>query len=168
MHSSLLGAPVRGFTPFKKHKQGVQARVVLPRAAQPLRLAGVVANAGASGSRNLVRASAAAPAATTAAPASAAAVATTPSNGAAPARSGLVKDAPSFQEAITKLQEYWASVGCAIWLPHNTEVSNWGDRGEALGKTCVQHGNGMWVGGEHVRIRRRVLQGFRPSPRRAA
>ncbi|PNW77355.1 hypothetical protein CHLRE_10g433000v5 [Chlamydomonas reinhardtii] len=122
MHSSLLGAPVRGFTPFKKHKQGVQARVVLPRAAQPLRLAGVVANAGASGSRNLVRASAAAPAATTAAPASAAAVATTPSNGAAPARSGLVKDAPSFQEAITKLQEYWASVGCAIWLPHNTEV----------------------------------------------
>ena len=31
-------------------------------------------------------------------------------------------NAPSFQEAIARLQEYWASVGCAIWLPHNTEV----------------------------------------------
>lgn len=31
-------------------------------------------------------------------------------------------NAPSFQEAIARLQEYWASVGCAVWLPHNTEV----------------------------------------------
>ena len=30
--------------------------------------------------------------------------------------------APTFQEAITKLQAYWANAGCAIWLPHNTEV----------------------------------------------
>ncbi|GAX84334.1 hypothetical protein CEUSTIGMA_g11756.t1 [Chlamydomonas eustigma] len=30
--------------------------------------------------------------------------------------------APTFQDAITKLQAYWASTGCAIWLPHNTEV----------------------------------------------
>ena len=30
--------------------------------------------------------------------------------------------APSFQEAIKRLQEYWASVGCIVWLPHNTEV----------------------------------------------
>jgi glycyl-tRNA synthetase len=28
----------------------------------------------------------------------------------------------TFQDAISKLQEYWASVGCALWLPHNTEV----------------------------------------------
>ena len=28
----------------------------------------------------------------------------------------------TFQDAISKLQEYWASVGCAMWLPHNTEV----------------------------------------------
>ena len=28
----------------------------------------------------------------------------------------------TFQDAIAKLQEYWASVGCAVWLPHNTEV----------------------------------------------
>jgi len=31
-------------------------------------------------------------------------------------------NAPTFQEAITRLQQYWASVGCAMWLPHNTEV----------------------------------------------
>jgi hypothetical protein len=30
--------------------------------------------------------------------------------------------APSFQEAIKRLQDYWASVGCIVWLPHNTEV----------------------------------------------
>ena len=30
--------------------------------------------------------------------------------------------APTFQEAISRLQQYWASVGCAVWLPHNTEV----------------------------------------------
>lgn len=29
---------------------------------------------------------------------------------------------PTFQEAISKLQEYWSSLGCAIWLPHNNEV----------------------------------------------
>ena len=28
----------------------------------------------------------------------------------------------TFQEAIARLQEYWSSVGCAIWQPHNTEV----------------------------------------------
>eukprot|EP00192_Tetraselmis_astigmatica_P002230 CAMPEP_0117679166 /NCGR_PEP_ID=MMETSP0804-20121206/17675_1 /TAXON_ID=1074897 /ORGANISM="Tetraselmis astigmatica, Strain CCMP880" /LENGTH=1066 /DNA_ID=CAMNT_0005488581 /DNA_START=94 /DNA_END=3295 /DNA_ORIENTATION=- len=30
--------------------------------------------------------------------------------------------APTFQEAVQRLQNYWASVGCAVWLPHNTEV----------------------------------------------
>lgn len=29
---------------------------------------------------------------------------------------------PTFQAAITNLQKYWAAQGCAIWLPHNTEV----------------------------------------------
>jgi len=28
----------------------------------------------------------------------------------------------TFQDAISRLQQYWASVGCALWLPHNTEV----------------------------------------------
>lgn len=37
-------------------------------------------------------------------------------------------NAPSFQEAIARLQQYWASVGCAVWLPHNTEAS----RGSAV------------------------------------
>lgn len=31
-------------------------------------------------------------------------------------------NAPTFQEAIRRLQDYWASVGCVVWLPHNTEV----------------------------------------------
>ncbi len=30
--------------------------------------------------------------------------------------------APTFQEAVRRLQDYWASVGCLVWLPHNTEV----------------------------------------------
>ncbi|KAG1677161.1 hypothetical protein FOA52_000967 [Chlamydomonas sp. UWO 241] len=30
--------------------------------------------------------------------------------------------APTFQDAISRLQAYWASCGCAIYLPHNTEV----------------------------------------------
>lgn len=29
---------------------------------------------------------------------------------------------PTFQEAVQRLQTYWASVGCAALLPHNTEV----------------------------------------------
>lgn len=29
---------------------------------------------------------------------------------------------PTFQQAVAKLQDYWASVGCLVWLPHNTEV----------------------------------------------
>lgn len=43
---------------------------------------------------------------------------------ASPAASakGPANGAPTFQEAISRLQEYWASVGCALWLPHNTEV----------------------------------------------
>ena len=116
---NLLGTPVRGFTPFKQHKQGVQARVLLSH-AQPLR-PGVAVPAGA---RSLSRTGAAAPAAAAHAPAAATpAVAVDSGATSAAQRSGLVKDAPSFQEAIAKLQEYWASIGCAIWLPHNTEVS---------------------------------------------
>lgn len=30
--------------------------------------------------------------------------------------------APTFQDAIRKLQDYWASAGCVVWMPHNTEV----------------------------------------------
>ena len=36
-----------------------------------------------------------------------------------PARSA---DAPTFQDAIARLQSYWAQFGCAICQPHNTEV----------------------------------------------
>lgn len=31
-------------------------------------------------------------------------------------------DAPTFQEAVIRLQNYWAKFGCAICQPHNTEV----------------------------------------------
>ena len=31
-------------------------------------------------------------------------------------------DAPTFQEAIIRLQNYWADLGCAICQPHNTEA----------------------------------------------
>lgn len=29
---------------------------------------------------------------------------------------------PTFQEAVQRLQDYWSKQGCAVWLPHNTEV----------------------------------------------
>ena len=40
-------------------------------------------------------------------------------NGAAPSTQ---RSALTFQEAIARLQEYWASVGCAVTLPFNSEV----------------------------------------------
>ena len=46
------------------------------------------------------------------------------SNGGPRAPAGV----PTFQEAISRLQEYWAGVGCALWLPHNTEVRQTGLR----------------------------------------
>lgn len=30
----------------------------------------------------------------------------------------------TFQEAIARLQSYWASVGCAVWQPFNSEVQS--------------------------------------------
>ena len=39
------------------------------------------------------------------------------SNGA-----GRETSALTFQEAIARLQSYWASVGCAVWQPFNSEV----------------------------------------------
>ena len=36
--------------------------------------------------------------------------------------SSAAAQGPTFQDAILRLQEYWASNGCAIGLPHNTEV----------------------------------------------
>ncbi|KXZ51509.1 hypothetical protein GPECTOR_12g472 [Gonium pectorale] len=122
---NLLGAPVRGFAPFKQHKQGGALRVLLPRARALTPGTAALAHVptpGAASPRGLVRAQVAAPAQATA-PVEAAAPATNGSPAAPPGpRNGLVPDAPTFQEAIAKLQEYWASVGCAIWLPHNTEV----------------------------------------------
>ena len=41
------------------------------------------------------------------------------SNGAA--KSGALT-ALTFQEAIARLQQYWASVGCAVTLPFNSEA----------------------------------------------
>ena len=32
------------------------------------------------------------------------------------------RQGPSFQDAIAALQAYWSSNGCAVCLPHNTEV----------------------------------------------
>ena len=35
---------------------------------------------------------------------------------------GAPAQGPTFQQAIQRLTDYWASVGCAVYLPHNTEV----------------------------------------------
>jgi glycyl-tRNA synthetase len=55
-------------------------------------------------------------------PRAAAVEAPTASSAAANGEHKAAASAPSFQEAIARLQEYWAGVGCALWLPHNTEV----------------------------------------------
>lgn len=44
-----------------------------------------------------------------------------------------VASIPTFQEAISRLQAYWSEVGCAVWLPHNTEVG----AGESPGHTFL-------------------------------
>ena len=37
--------------------------------------------------------------------------------------SGSTKtEALTFQEAVARLQQYWAAQGCAVWVPHNSEV----------------------------------------------
>lgn len=55
-------------------------------------------------------------------PRAAAVEAPTASSVAAQGEHKAAASAPTFQEAIARLQEYWAGVGCAVWLPHNTEV----------------------------------------------
>ena len=42
--------------------------------------------------------------------------------GEARVRATARRDVPTFQDAILRLQEYWSARGCAIVLPHNTEV----------------------------------------------
>ncbi|GMH40665.1 hypothetical protein BSKO_08569 [Bryopsis sp. KO-2023] len=46
----------------------------------------------------------------------------TPAEGGAQGFENGSGPAPTFQEAIAKLQEYWGAVGCTVWMPHNTEV----------------------------------------------
>ncbi len=44
-------------------------------------------------------------------------------SGATVAANGSAADAPTFQQAIERLQQYWsAACDCAVWLPHSTEV----------------------------------------------
>ena len=46
-------------------------------------------------------------------------------NGASAAANGAAAastTAPTFQEAVRRLQDYWAAAGCLVWMPHNTEV----------------------------------------------
>lgn len=83
------------------------------------------------GSRSLATASRALPRAAAVEAPSAGAAAQQASNGGGSAAAGV----PTFQEAIARLQTYWASVGCAMWLPHNTEVG--GGRATRLGAQCV-------------------------------
>ena len=53
---------------------------------------------------------------------------------AAVAGGGGGSSAPTFQEAITRLQAYWADKGCAVWLPHNTEASAAQGGGREMGR----------------------------------
>ncbi|KAL6760998.1 glycyl-tRNA synthetase beta subunit-domain-containing protein [Haematococcus lacustris] len=45
-----------------------------------------------------------------------------PSSSSAPSQGSGSSISLTFQQAISKLQAYWAERGCMLWLPHNTEV----------------------------------------------
>lgn len=49
--------------------------------------------------------------------------ATTRTDVAASHSSVRQRQGPTFQEAINRLQAYWSSKGCAMCMPHNTEVT---------------------------------------------
>lgn len=112
--AGLLAPHGRGPAPFRPHNAPAAAGTTRPRAV-PSASPAPQRSAIAQQQRRAMQ------------PARAAAVdvaapAPTPSAQPAPARPAGNPSAPTFQQAITKLQEYWASVGCAIYLPHNTEV----------------------------------------------
>lgn len=86
----------------------------LPSGARPLTSPAAAAAVAAAAAAAAPLASAPAGGAATAAAAAAAATAAPPAGGA-----GV---APTFQEAVRRLQDYWARAGCLVWLPHNTEV----------------------------------------------
>ncbi|GBG74740.1 hypothetical protein CBR_g19146 [Chara braunii] len=46
----------------------------------------------------------------------------TPEEGTREAKDVVQTTVPTFQQAIQRLQDYWASVGCAVVQPYNTEV----------------------------------------------
>jgi hypothetical protein len=104
--SSKMGASASG--------AGAWARLSAPVSASPHQAATPDVSGGGRGSpRRAVRVCRAistdAPAASSASAESSASYPTNP-------------EAPTFQDAILRLQQYWSSKGCAIWLPHNTEV----------------------------------------------
>jgi hypothetical protein len=55
-------------------------------------------------------------------PATAAGVANQERQAGGAAHAAEAKQGPSFQDAIAALQAYWSGKGCAVCLPHNTEV----------------------------------------------
>jgi glycyl-tRNA synthetase len=93
-----------------------------------LLLRGALARGARSGAASLLAASrrptaAASAAAAPPAPTAAAPTAAPSTNGATSPPSAADPSAPTFQQAISALQDYWSkAAGCAVWLPHNTEV----------------------------------------------
>lgn len=110
--SPLLAQRARGPTPFKPHNSIISKRGQLISANIHTHISAAVSTrTSSSSSSDRKRVVSNAASAT-----EAAATNQVPPQPRSPA------SAPSFQDAITKLQAYWASVGCALWLPHNTEV----------------------------------------------
>jgi len=55
-------------------------------------------------------------------PAAAPEPATAPAPASANGTGGGQDAALTFQEAVARLQQYWAAQGCAVWVPHNSEA----------------------------------------------
>ena len=96
---------------FSAHARADKARAMPARGVRAL-MSPVSTTSTTRARGRVVRRSAATTSGTSAAPATSCESATTTAR----------KDVPTFQDAILRLQEYWSSRGCAIVLPHNTEV----------------------------------------------
>lgn len=108
-------APVAQLHSSRLHKQ-LSARTLSPAAQHALQQQQPAV-------RRVLTASAAAPAVADQAPAAPAGnqqAQHSTSNGAG--SKGNASTAPTFQEAVKRLQDYWSAQGCIVWLPHNTEV----------------------------------------------
>lgn len=70
----------------------------------------------------------------------------------------------TFQDAVVRLQEYWSSVGCTLWQPHNAEVcfAILASGRVACTLTCRAEPDAWRAGGSRYHEPCHLLEGHRP------